>query len=54
MAACFGPRLMCAVASWHWVEHPALGLKKRSAAPRPVDPPEPGLIPRKAPNPGGP
>jgi len=54
VAACFGVTLLCAIASWHWVEHPALTLKRRAAGPRGRGRPDAGLIPRKAAGPPGP
>jgi len=59
-AASFIITLICAVASWHCIEHPALHVKELlrrfggRAIPAEHGPPDAGLIPRKVAGPGGP
>ncbi|MEO8304690.1 MAG: acyltransferase [Betaproteobacteria bacterium] len=59
-AASFVITLVCAVASWYCVEHPALRAKQMlrrfggRTIPAEHGPPDAGLIPRKAAGPGGP
>ena len=54
LAACFLLCLSCAVASWYGIEHPALRLKPRRAAPATHVPADTGLIQGKAAGSGGP